>query len=64
MFVRTNRYPEVATLRQCIERAEEQINTALDHRDRKAFKVWSLRRSSLCGRLSTLLLKIAQAPEV
>lgn len=54
--------PEVATLRQCIERAEEQINCALDQRDRRAFRVWCMRRTSLTGRLSTLLLTIATAP--
>lgn len=62
MTVRTHNAPEVATIRLCIERAEEQIDCALDLRDRRAFRVWSKRRASLTARLSSLLLAIATAP--
>lgn len=64
MQVRTNRYPEVATIQRCILSALEQVDAALDRQDRRQFRIWSTRYRNLCGRLSTLLLKIAQAPEV
>lgn len=63
-LVRTHRYTEVATIQQCIANTLDQIDAALDQHDRRQFVVWSKRYQSLRARLSTLLLKIAQAPEV
>lgn len=61
MRTRTNQYPEVATLQALLANTLEQIDCALDKSDRRAFKVWAMRHASLTARMSSLLLKIAQA---
>jgi hypothetical protein len=57
----TNHAPQVAGLQICLINTMAQIDAALDNGDRKAFRVWTGRWSSLTRRLENLLVKIATA---
>lgn len=52
---------EITGLTHAVARADEQINAALDHGDRRAFKVWCQRRTSLVARRERALLLAATA---
>jgi hypothetical protein len=49
---------EVTNLQVQVSNTLAQIDCALDHGDRKAFRVWSGRYLSLTGRLANLLTRI------
>jgi hypothetical protein len=53
--------PEVYVLRSKLERAESEVDAALDRGDRKAFRVWTKRRAALATRLADLLTRMACA---
>ncbi len=61
-IVRTHNHPEIAALQQCIANTLDQIDCALDRRDRRQFKVWCGRRASLSTRLSSMLLALTTDP--
>lgn len=52
---------EITGLTLALGRADEQINTALDAGDRRAFRIWCGRRASLLARLERTLLAVATA---
>lgn len=52
---------EITGLSLAVARADEQINAALDQCDRRAFKQWCQRRTSLLARIESALLALANA---
>lgn len=52
---------EITGLALAVARADEQINAALDLRDRRQFRAWCKRRASLLTRIETALLALASA---
>ncbi len=59
MATPTNHAPQVVGLQVSLINTLVQIDAALDAGDRRAFRLWSARRSSLTRRLENVLLKIA-----
>lgn len=56
---------EISGLQICIMNTTDQIDAALDAGDRRAFRVWCLRRASLVARIERVLLYLATAePEI
>lgn len=52
---------EISGLQVCIVNTNSQIDTALDNGDRRAFRVWCLRRASLIARVERVLVEAATA---
>ncbi len=63
MAVHLNHTPDIAVLHTQLSNTLDQIDCALDRRDRRAFKLWASRRASLTARLGNLLVKIATGKE-
>lgn len=57
----TSASSEVAGLQICIMNTDAQIDAALDSEDRRAFRVWCLRRASLISRIERVLVDAAMA---
>jgi len=57
----TNPTAEISGLQVCIVNTDAQIDAALDTGDRRAFRVWCLRRASLIARVERLLAEAATA---
>jgi hypothetical protein len=54
---------EITGLQLSLSNTNEQIDAALDKGDRRAFRVWCNRRTSLIARLERQLLALATAPQ-
>lgn len=52
---------EISGLQICILNTDAQIDAALDSGDRRAFRVWCLRRASLISRVERVLVEAATA---
>jgi hypothetical protein len=52
---------EISGLQICILNTDAQIDAALDSGDRRAFRVWCLRRASLIARVERVLVEAATA---
>ncbi|WP_154814730.1 hypothetical protein [Actinophytocola xinjiangensis] len=52
---------EISGLQICILNTAAQIDAALDNNDRRAFRVWCLRRASLIARVERVLVEAATA---
>jgi hypothetical protein len=52
---------EISGLQICIMNTTAQIDAALDNDDRRAFRVWCLRRASLIARVERVLVEVATA---
>jgi len=52
---------EISGLQVCILNTGVQIDAALDNNDRRAFRVWCLRRASLIARVERVLVEAATA---
>lgn len=52
---------EISGLQICIVNTDAQIDAALDNGDRRAFRVWCLRRASLIARVERVLVEAALA---
>jgi hypothetical protein len=52
---------EISGLQICIVNTDSQIDAALDSGDRRAFRVWCLRRASLIARVERVLVEAALA---
>jgi hypothetical protein len=52
---------EISGLQVCIVNTDAQIDAALDSGDRRAFRVWCLRRASLIARVERVLVEAATA---
>ncbi len=52
---------EISGLQICILNTTAQIDAALDNNDRRAFRVWCLRRASLIARVERALVDAAVA---
>jgi hypothetical protein len=52
---------EISGLQICILNTDAQIDAALDTGDRRAFRVWCLRRASLIARVERVLVEAATA---
>jgi len=57
----SNPSSEISGLRICIVNTDAQIDAALDNGDRRAFRVWCLRRASLIARVERVLVEAALA---
>ena len=57
----TNPTAEISGLQVCIVNTDAQIDAALDTGDRRAFRVWCLRRASLIARVERVLVEAATA---
>jgi hypothetical protein len=57
----TNPTAEISGLQVCIVNTDAQIDAALDSGDRRAFRVWCLRRASLIARVERVLVEAATA---
>jgi hypothetical protein len=57
----TDSSAEIAGLQICIVNTDAQIDAALDNGDRRAFRVWCLRRASLIARVERVLVEAALA---
>jgi hypothetical protein len=57
----TNPSAEISGLQVCIVNTDAQIDAALDTGDRRAFRVWCLRRQSLIARVERVLVEAATA---
>jgi hypothetical protein len=55
----TNPSAEISGLQICILNTDSQIDAALDSGDRRAFRVWCLRRASLIARVERVLVEAA-----
>jgi hypothetical protein len=55
----TNPSAQISGLQICIVNTDAQIDAALDNGDRRAFRVWCLRRSSLIARVERVLVEAA-----
>jgi hypothetical protein len=56
-----NPVAEISGLQICIVNTDAQIDAALDSGDRRAFRVWCLRRASLIARVERVLVEAATA---
>jgi hypothetical protein len=56
-----NTSAEINGLQICIVNTDAQIDAALDSGDRRAFRVWCLRRQSLIARVERVLVEAATA---
>lgn len=56
-----NNNAEISGLQICIQNTDAQIDAALDADDRRAFRVWCLRRASLIARVERVLVEAATA---
>lgn len=54
-----NSAAEISGLQVCIVNTDAQIDAALDSGDRRAFRVWCLRRASLIARVERVLVEAA-----
>jgi len=61
---RSDNSAEISGLQICIINTDSQIDAALDNGDRRAFRVWCLRRASLIARVERVLVEAAMAPAV
>ncbi len=61
---RSDSSAEISGLQICIINTDSQIDAALDNGDRRAFRVWCLRRASLIARVERVLVEAAMAPAV
>lgn len=52
---------EVSGLQICLLNTDAQIDCALDKMDRRAFRLWCQRRTSLLARIESTLLAVATA---
>ena len=52
---------EISGLQVCIRNTDAQIDAALDTNDRRAFRVWCLRRQSLITRVERALVEVVTA---
>jgi hypothetical protein len=52
---------EISGLQVCIRNTDAQIDAALDANDRRAFRVWCLRRASLIARVERALVEVVTA---
>lgn len=52
---------EISGLQICIQNTDMQIDAALDANDRRAFRVWCLRRASLVARVERVLVEAVRA---
>jgi hypothetical protein len=52
---------EISGLQICIQNTDAQIDAAIDANDRRAFRVWCLRRASLIARVERVLVDAARA---
>ncbi len=50
---------EIVSLSIALDNTEQQIDAALDHQDRRAFRVWCQRRRSLIARRERALMAAA-----
>lgn len=57
----SNPSAEISGLQICIVNTDAQIDAALDSGDRRAFRVWCLRRASLIARVERVLVEAAMA---
>ena len=60
-MLETNPTAEISGLQVCIVNTDAQIDAALDSGDRRAFRVWCLRRASLIARVERVLVEAATA---
>lgn len=58
---RSDSSAEISGLQICIMNTAAQIDAALDSGDRRAFRVWCLRRASLIARVERALVDEATA---
>jgi hypothetical protein len=58
---KTDSSAEISGLQICIVNTDSQIDAALDNGDRRAFRVWCLRRASLIARVERVLVEAALA---
>jgi hypothetical protein len=58
---RSDNSAEISGLQICIMNTGAQIDAALDNNDRRAFRVWCLRRASLIARVERVLVEAATA---
>ncbi|MCT2581692.1 hypothetical protein [Actinophytocola gossypii] len=58
---RSDSSAEISGLQVCILNTAVQIDAALDNNDRRAFRVWCLRRASLIARVERVLVEAATA---
>lgn len=58
---RSDTSAEISGLQICIVNTDAQIDAALDNGDRRAFRVWCLRRASLIARVERVLVEAALA---
>lgn len=58
---KSNASAEISGLQVCIVNTDAQIDVALDNGDRRAFRVWCLRRASLIARVERVLVEAATA---
>lgn len=58
---KTDNSAEISGLQICIQNTDAQIDAALDSGDRRAFRVWCLRRASLIARVERVLVEAATA---
>jgi hypothetical protein len=58
---KSNASAEISGLQICIVNTDAQIDVALDNDDRRAFRVWCLRRASLIARVERVLVEAATA---
>jgi hypothetical protein len=56
---KSNSSAEISGLQICIVNTDAQIDVALDNGDRRAFRVWCLRRASLIARVERVLVEAA-----
>lgn len=56
---KSNASAEISGLQICIVNTDAQIDVALDNGDRRAFRVWCLRRASLIARVERVLVEAA-----
>lgn len=56
---KSNASAEISGLQVCIVNTDAQIDVALDNGDRRAFRVWCLRRASLIARVERVLVEAA-----
>lgn len=60
-MTRSDSSAEISGLQVCINNTDSQIDAALDNGDRRAFRVWCLRRASLIARVERVLVEAALA---
>lgn len=60
-IAKTDSSAEISGLQICIQNTDAQIDAALDSDDRRAFRVWCLRRASLIARVERVLVEAATA---